>query len=141
MLNYELEVSRLPADGWWQSPKTIANQSAAGARISLLPTMMTTRRWEAQSKSLVSISALNWAVYFADYLRYALPFGEGPYPTLTDLNVSYKRSDLDEIKDLWNNEFHEPEIHGALKQRRISRCGYHQISSSAKEGPLPGNLR
>jgi len=59
-------------------------------------------------------SALNWAVYFADYLRYALPFGEGSYPTLTDLNVSYKRSDLDEIQDLWNNEFHEPEIHGAL---------------------------
>ncbi len=59
-------------------------------------------------------SALNWAVYFADYLRYALPFGEGPYPTLTDLNASYKRSDLDEINDLWNNEFHEPEIHGAL---------------------------
>jgi hypothetical protein len=59
-------------------------------------------------------SALNWAVYFADYLRYALPFGEGPAPSLTDLNVSYKRTDLDGIRELWEKEFHEPVVHSAL---------------------------
>lgn len=60
-------------------------------------------------------SSLNWAVYFADYLRYANPLPEGPSHSLTDLNVSYKRAALEKISDQWVREFHEPTVHAALQ--------------------------
>src|SRR6478672_11658625 len=51
-------------------------------------------------------SPLSWAFYLADYLRYLDP-REGPSASLTDGNVSYKRSALWEIRDVWAVEFHE----------------------------------
>jgi hypothetical protein len=61
--------------------------------------------------------SLNWAVYFLDYLRYMPPVEEHETHELTDLNVSYKMSALREIADVWEKEFHEPSVHGALEQR------------------------
>ena len=60
-------------------------------------------------------SSLNWAVYFLDYLRYMPPVEEHETHELTDLNVSYKMSALREIADVWDREFHEPEVHAALE--------------------------
>lgn len=60
---------------------------------------------------------LNWAVYFLDYLRYMPPVTSGETHELTDLNVSYKMSALREIADVWELEFHEPAVHGALAAR------------------------
>ncbi len=60
---------------------------------------------------------LNWAVYFADYLRYMNPVSEGPTRSLTDLNASYKRAALASIDHVWLHEFHEPVINGALLQK------------------------
>lgn len=59
-------------------------------------------------------TALNLAVYFADYLRYMPPLPEGPSHSLTDLNVSYKREALEAIKDVWADEFHENVVNSAL---------------------------
>ena len=64
-------------------------------------------------------SRLNWALYLIDYLRYSTP-GEGPSQNLTDCNVSYKRTALAEIADVWKDEFHEPEVNGALHARGMS---------------------
>jgi hypothetical protein len=61
--------------------------------------------------------ALNWAVYFLDYLRYMPPVEAGETHELTDLNVSYKMSALQEIAGVWQREFHEPNVHGALEAR------------------------
>ena len=60
---------------------------------------------------------LDWSVYFADYLRYAPPFGEGVSFSLTDLNVSYKWSALEKIKSVWKDEFHENVVHAALRKQ------------------------
>jgi predicted dehydrogenase len=65
-------------------------------------------------------SALNWAVYLADYSRYMLPLPEGATHALSDCNVSYKRSALDETRALWATEFHENIVNGALHQRGAS---------------------
>jgi hypothetical protein len=62
-------------------------------------------------------TALNWALYLADYLRYMDPVPEGPAQSLTDCNVSYKRAALEAITEIWSNEFHEPSVHGALRAR------------------------
>jgi hypothetical protein len=64
-------------------------------------------------EKLTPDSALNWSFYFADYLRYLDPL-EGPAPSLTDGNVTYKRSDLAAIASTWKAEFHENLVHGAL---------------------------
>jgi hypothetical protein len=61
-------------------------------------------------------TALNWAFYLADYLRYLDP-SEGPSVHLTDGNVTYKRSALDNIRSSWTEEFHENVVHSALKTR------------------------
>jgi hypothetical protein len=61
-------------------------------------------------------TALNLAVYFADYLRYMPPLPESPTHSLTDLNVSYKREALEAIKEVWVNEFHENVVNGALAE-------------------------
>jgi predicted dehydrogenase len=59
-------------------------------------------------------SALNWAVYMADYSRYMMPLPEGATHALSDCNVSYKRSALEETRKLWTSEFHENVVNGAL---------------------------
>ena len=60
--------------------------------------------------------ALNWAVYFLDYLRYMPPVDGHETHELTDLNVSYKMDALHKITDVWQTEFHEPNVHAALER-------------------------
>lgn len=60
-------------------------------------------------------SALNWAVYLTDYSRYMLPIPSGAVHSLSDCNVSYKRSAIDTIGHLWTVEFHENLVNGALE--------------------------
>jgi len=61
-------------------------------------------------------TVLNWAFYFADYLRYLDP-REGPAQQLTDGNVTYKRTALAQIREVWEPEFHENLVHAALAER------------------------
>src|SRR5262249_23045683 len=62
---------------------------------------------------------LGWAFYLADYLRYLDP-AEGPSPHLTDGNVTYKRAALAEVGGVWETEFHENVVHGALQAKGMS---------------------
>jgi hypothetical protein len=62
-------------------------------------------------------SLLNWAIYLREFGEYTPPLAEGPNTTLTDCNVTYKRAALDAFVDVWRQEFHEPQVHGALLQR------------------------
>jgi hypothetical protein len=64
-----------------------------------------------------SATATDWAFYFVDFFRYASPVVEGPSPTLTVCNVSYKRQRLAEVRDLWVTFFMETVINDALRQR------------------------
>ena len=45
------------------------------------------------------------------------PIPEGSSPHLTDCNVSYKRAALNDVVGIWCGEFHEPEVHRALRAR------------------------
>jgi hypothetical protein len=64
-----------------------------------------------------SDTALNWAVYLTDYSRYMNPVAEGPAVSVTDTNSSYKRSELDAIRDTWEEEFHENVVNEQLRAR------------------------
>lgn len=61
-------------------------------------------------------TALNWAVYFTDYSRYMNPQPGGPSASLTDCNVSYKRTELMSCRELWRSEFHENIVNGWLDE-------------------------
>lgn len=63
-----------------------------------------------------SDSALNWALYLADYSRYALPMPEGRSGAASDCNVSYKREALEETTSSWSREFHENIVHAELEK-------------------------
>jgi hypothetical protein len=62
-------------------------------------------------------SALDWAVYLTDYSRYMNPMAAGPTISMTDTNSSYKRSELDAIRDVWVEEFHENVVNERLQAR------------------------
>jgi hypothetical protein len=67
--------------------------------------------------SLSTDLALNWAVYFCDYSRYANPVLKASAPHLTDCNVSYKREILNSVLRVWEQEFHETQVHAELKKK------------------------
>jgi hypothetical protein len=58
-----------------------------------------------------------WAAYLLDYGRYMLPLSSGPAEYLSDCNVSYKRSVLEEIITHWRDSFHETRVHDAIRER------------------------
>jgi hypothetical protein len=60
---------------------------------------------------------LNWAIYLRELGSYMPPIAEGPATALTDCNVSYKRAALAAIQPVWAEAFHEPQVHGALRER------------------------
>ena len=61
--------------------------------------------------------ALNWAVYFCDFLRYQNPLPEGESWIASDANVSYKMTSLENIRPVWREVFHEASVNGALRGR------------------------
>jgi hypothetical protein len=62
-------------------------------------------------------TALNWAIYMADYSRYMNPQPAGPSASLTDCNVSYRRVELESIRGAWEAAFHENIVNGLLAER------------------------
>jgi len=57
---------------------------------------------------------LNHAVYFCDFLRYKSPVPDGPSGFASDANITYKRADLERIRRVWEEIFHETAVNGAL---------------------------
>jgi hypothetical protein len=62
--------------------------------------------------------SLNWAVYFKDSGRYQLPLREGPVGYLSDANVSYKRTALESIREVWTERYNEAVVHWAMARKR-----------------------
>lgn len=58
--------------------------------------------------------ALNHATWFLDFGRYQNPLPEGPSQFLTDVNIAYRRSALEQVRDSWEHGFDEPRVHARL---------------------------
>lgn len=63
--------------------------------------------------------ALNWAVYFCDFGRYQNPVPDGESYFASDANVSYRRSTLDSVRDVWESSFREVVVNGALRTNGV----------------------
>jgi hypothetical protein len=92
----------IPPEGWCANILSLHSQGHAGVGGSV----------EKQEPD----SPLGWAIYFRELGTYMPPVPEGPSATLTDCNVSYKRTALDRVASVWAKEFHEPQVHEALRQ-------------------------
>jgi hypothetical protein len=57
---------------------------------------------------------LAFAVYLCDFGRYMNPLPDGPAWYVSDSNVCYRRSALDEVADAWRGDYHETIVHGAI---------------------------
>lgn len=57
---------------------------------------------------------LAFAVYLCDFGRYMNPLAEGPAWYVSDSNVAYRRSVLDEVAEAWRGDYHETLVHGAI---------------------------
>jgi hypothetical protein len=79
---------------------------------------------------------LNWAVYFLDFGRYQLPLSAGPTSYLTDVNVSYKRTALELVRDLWARRYHEVTVHWALARLGVTLWRQPDIVVSQDRGRL-----
>jgi hypothetical protein len=60
---------------------------------------------------------LNWAVYLCDFGRFGLPFAAGPREWVSDINIAYKRTTLDGVRDLWRDRYHETTVNWALRRK------------------------
>jgi hypothetical protein len=57
---------------------------------------------------------LRKAVYYCDFGRYQNPLPEGPATYVSDSNVAYRREALEGVRSVWERDYHETVVHGAL---------------------------
>jgi glycosyltransferase involved in cell wall biosynthesis len=62
-------------------------------------------------------NVLDWAVYFYDYGKYMQPNTAGLTDSLSGMNVSYKRSALEEIREVYKDGFFETFANEELRSR------------------------
>lgn len=59
----------------------------------------------------------DWAFFMVDFYRYLPPVNAGLVSSLSVCNSAYRRRVLDELRDEWNDGFHETRMHGLLARR------------------------
>lgn len=79
---------------------------------------------------------LNWALYFLDFGRYALPLTEGAAAFLTDVNVSYKRNALELVRERWAERYNEVGVHWALMANHVTLWLRPQMVVAEDRGAL-----
>ncbi len=78
--------------------------------------------------------AVSWAVYFCRYSPYMLPFGETEVEDFAADNASYKRCDLEKVKDAMRDGFWETFVHQEMRREKMTLAKspeivvYHQKS-------------
>lgn len=61
--------------------------------------------------------AVSWAVFFCRYSPYMLPFGECEVDDFAADNASYKRCNLEEVKDAMQDGFWETFVHKEMRRK------------------------
>jgi hypothetical protein len=64
-----------------------------------------------------SLRGTDLAFYLLAYARYLPPLPTGPSAYLSDCHVTYRRSALDAVADVWGEAFVETVVHDALRAR------------------------
>lgn len=59
---------------------------------------------------------LNWAWYYCDFGRYGRPFTSRTADYVSDVNVSYKKSALDAVREVWHDGYRETILHWRMRE-------------------------
>ncbi len=65
-------------------------------------------------------SALDWAVFFYDYARFAPPLASGPVASLSGVNAAYRRDVLARLVSGLPNGLHEAELEARLHAKGVT---------------------
>lgn len=79
---------------------------------------------------------LNWATFFLDFSRYLPPIPENRVNSLSDLNITYKRSSLENVRTYWIDRYNEFLVHEAFAELHISLWLRPQILVYQDRGEL-----
>jgi glycosyltransferase involved in cell wall biosynthesis len=63
---------------------------------------------------------VSWAVYFCRYARYMLPFAQEAVDDFAADNASYKRADLDRVRQALQKGFWEVFVHNEMRRAKMS---------------------
>jgi len=84
----------------------------------------------------VNPRAVNRALFFMDAGRYQNPVPEGPATYVTDVNVSYKRAKLLEVRETWEEMYVETAVHAALAEKGEVHLLTPKLVMRLDRGPL-----
>lgn len=77
--------------------------------------------------------AYDWALYFVEYGLFMPPWREGEAEILSGINVAYDHALLKRCRPIWEEAFHENEVHDAL---RAAGHGLHQVPEAGVKSHL-----
>lgn len=60
--------------------------------------------------------SIRWALFFCDFGRFQPPVEQDNPEYITDINICYKRSALESVRDLWEQRYQEPRVNWALRR-------------------------
>lgn len=81
-------------------------------------------------------TARHWAVYFCDFGHYQRPLEAGPRDWISDVNIGYKRSVLQQIEPLWRDRYHETTVNWALQRAGATLFLAPDLVVDQMRGPL-----
>ncbi|MGH9947869.1 MAG: glycosyltransferase [Pyrinomonadaceae bacterium] len=96
----------VPADNWISEILRAHKQPHAGVGGAIE---------NAEQEGLVS-----WAIYFCRYSPYMLPFGAAEVEDFAADNASYKRDDLDTVKEAMKDGFWETFVHKEMRAKEMT---------------------
>jgi len=86
-------------------------------------------------------SILGWSVYFLEFSRYMLPLREGPVEYIADVNVSYKRRAIEQLRPLFKPRYNEAVAHWTLMRKGETLWQYPPMVVRQDRGNVTfGNL-
>jgi hypothetical protein len=62
----------------------------------------------------------HWATYYCDHGRYGSPLQPAEAEYVSDLNISYKREVMEDIREVWREAYSETTVHWALRDRGVT---------------------
>jgi hypothetical protein len=65
----------------------------------------------------VAADAMSRALFVCDYGRHQPPLEEGDAEYLTDINICYRRTALESVRDLWRERYQETAVNWTLRDR------------------------
>lgn len=83
-----------------------------------------------------AVGILRWAVYFCDFGRYEPPLESGDAEYVSDVNICYKRAELEAVRPLWEARYQEATVNWGLRREGLRLYLSDQPRVVEERGPV-----